>query len=163
MVILWCVRLIFSNPNEPQEEKLRLSKERNRFKGVVWEQYEKRQRKYLEIGNLCCKFKLWFLFIKEVFVFVFLSRVETENEESFSCTPNGFASAIVAWTTTYRTTWSLARALNTFSRRASWGTIPTRMGQRLLHWCFQTTGCSKRWCYMCGSTVQHTHRFTLNV
>ncbi|XP_045026300.1 neuroligin-4, X-linked [Daphnia magna] len=38
------------NPNEPQDEKLRLSKERNRFKSVVWEPYDKKQRKYMEIG-----------------------------------------------------------------------------------------------------------------
>lgn len=40
------------NPNEPQDEKLRLSKERNRFKSVVWEPYDKKQRKYMEIGIL---------------------------------------------------------------------------------------------------------------
>ena len=39
------------NPNEPQEEKLRVSKERNRFKTVAWEPYDKKQRKYLEIGG----------------------------------------------------------------------------------------------------------------
>ena len=43
---------VFRNPNEPQDEKLRLSKERNRFKSVNWEFYDKKQRKYLEIGNL---------------------------------------------------------------------------------------------------------------
>lgn len=39
------------NPNEPQDEKLRLSKERNRFKSVNWEPYDKKQRKYMEIGE----------------------------------------------------------------------------------------------------------------
>lgn len=38
------------NPNDPLEEKLRVTKERNRFKSVAWETYDRKQRKYLEIG-----------------------------------------------------------------------------------------------------------------
>ena len=40
----------FRNPNSPQEVNFRISKERNRFKGVFWEKYDKNQRKYLEFG-----------------------------------------------------------------------------------------------------------------
>ena len=46
--------LVGRNPNEPQDEKLRLSKERNRFKSVNWEPYDKKQRKYMEIGESKC-------------------------------------------------------------------------------------------------------------
>jgi len=43
----------FRNPNEPQEASFRISKERNRFKGIIWEVYDKTQKKYLEIGKIC--------------------------------------------------------------------------------------------------------------
>lgn len=43
-----------SNPNEhhrPDTGTLPASKERNRFKGIVWDEYDAVHQKYLEIGR----------------------------------------------------------------------------------------------------------------
>lgn len=43
-----------SNPNEhhrPDTGSLPASKERNRFKGIVWDEYDPVHQKYLEIGR----------------------------------------------------------------------------------------------------------------
>lgn len=42
-----------SNPNEyqKQESTLSVSKERNRFKGMVWEEYDAVHQKYMEISE----------------------------------------------------------------------------------------------------------------
>lgn len=44
---------LFSNPNEyqKQESTLSVSKERNRFKGMVWEEYDAVHQKYMEISE----------------------------------------------------------------------------------------------------------------
>lgn len=50
-----CVLLLNrSNPNEhhrPDTGTLPASKERNRFKGIVWDEYDPVHQKYLEIGR----------------------------------------------------------------------------------------------------------------
>lgn len=46
--------LICRNPNEHhrQDPVLLASKERNRFRSVVWDEYDSLHQKYLEIGNV---------------------------------------------------------------------------------------------------------------
>lgn len=49
-----CVLLYFSNPNmvESQDQFLPISKEKNRFKSVLWEQYDHVHQKYMDISKL---------------------------------------------------------------------------------------------------------------
>lgn len=55
-----------SNPNEAkkQETMLPASKERSRFRGITWDQYDSVHQKYLEIGKVSIlpSFRLSFLF-----------------------------------------------------------------------------------------------------
>lgn len=48
----------FSNPNEAQrmESILPISRERNKYKSIVWDEYDTLHQKYLEIGE--CLHKL---------------------------------------------------------------------------------------------------------
>lgn len=50
----FCLLLLLrSNPNEHHrpDTALPASKERNRFKGIVWDEYDPVHQKYLEIGT----------------------------------------------------------------------------------------------------------------
>jgi neuroligin len=47
--------LVFRNPNEyhRQDTILAGSKERNRFRNIVWDEYDSVHQKYLEISEYC--------------------------------------------------------------------------------------------------------------
>lgn len=73
--------VVNSNPNEPQEEKLRLTKDRNRFKGITWDPYDKKQRKYLEIGSSLFLFFSFLFFVSlPHFRYIIPIRKEWHND-----------------------------------------------------------------------------------
>lgn len=55
-MIFWSNFARTGNPNEHhrQDPVLLASKERNRFRSIVWDEYDSLHQKYLEIGKLPC-------------------------------------------------------------------------------------------------------------
>ena len=81
LMIFWSNFARTGNPNEHhrQDPVLLASKERNRFRSIVWDEYDPVHQKYLEIGK-----KLDFYIVCQCANVGKKCRYETKNEKSFS-------------------------------------------------------------------------------
>lgn len=61
VMIFWSNFARTGNPNEHhrQDPVLMVSKERNRFRSIVWDEYDSVHQKYLEIGNIRVLIIFW--------------------------------------------------------------------------------------------------------